>query len=195
LGFTVTCVGVGYRRRDNRVYWFVQVTVDNHTDIENKVRQVVQRAFTITTGNFLAQVKGLAYVIAYNAPRYMPNGTEVVFDSVGLGKYFRARLWGAHGRSGGTVDTSTWVDDWLSGASVAEFAYRVSQPLNLNIFTPCYATLRQRRKLETIYTVDTRGIANDLFEYSDANWPFLTLATRSDVQPLMHNSKQKHHEK
>jgi hypothetical protein len=27
------------------------------------------------------------------------------------------------------------------------------------------------------------------------NWPFLTLATRSDVQPLMHDSKQQHHEK
>jgi hypothetical protein len=47
-----------------------------------------------------------------------------------------------------------------------------------------------------IYTVDSRGIANDLFEYSDdANWPFLTLASRSDVQPLMHHSKQKYHER
>jgi hypothetical protein len=133
LGFTITCVGVGYERRGNRLYWFVQVTVKNHNDIENKVRQVVQRAFTITAGNFLAQFKGLAYVIPYIAPRYLLNGTEVVFDSVNFGKCFRARLWGEHGRSAGTVDTRTWVDDWLAGAGIAEFAYRVSEPLNLNI--------------------------------------------------------------
>jgi hypothetical protein len=142
LGYTITCAGVGYERRGNRVYWFVQVTIDNHTDIENKFKQLVQGAALPVSGNVQPQV-----VPAYNAPRYLPNGTEVVFNSGGLGKYFRARLWGAHGRSGGTVNTSTWVDDWLSGAGVAEFAYRVSQPLNLNIFTPCYATLRQRRKL------------------------------------------------
>jgi hypothetical protein len=56
--------------------------------------------------------------------------------------------------------------------------------------TPCYTTLRGRRKLQTIYTVDTRGIANDLVTYTDTNWPFLTLATRSDAQPLMHDSNQ-----
>jgi hypothetical protein len=43
--------------------------------------------------------------------------------------------------------------------------------------------------------MDERGIANDLVAFNESNWPFLTLATRSDVQPLMHDSKQKHHEK
>jgi hypothetical protein len=184
LGFTITCVPVGYERRGNRQYWFVQVTVENHTDIENKFRQLAESA--LANSAIQTAIPGFNHVLAYNAPRYLPNGREVVFDSVNFGKYFRARLWGEHGRSAGTVNTKTWVDDWLSGAGVAEFACRVSQPLNLNTFTPCFATSRQRRKLETTYTLDARGIANDLVAYNAINWPFLTLSTRSDVQPAAH---------
>jgi hypothetical protein len=126
LGYTITCAGVGYERRGDRVYWFVQVTVENHTDIEKKFRQLVENTAFPSSGSIINQQPTL--VLAYNAPGYLPNGTEVVFDSVNFGKYFRARLWGAHGQTGGIVGTSMWVGDLLSGAGVVEFAYRVSQP-------------------------------------------------------------------
>jgi hypothetical protein len=75
LGFTITYVGVGFERRGNRHYWFVQVTIGNHIDIDNKLRQLMERALTDTNGNFLPNMIGLKHVIAFNAPRYLPNGT------------------------------------------------------------------------------------------------------------------------
>jgi hypothetical protein len=94
LGHTIKCDGVGYERRGNRIYWFVQVTINNHIDIENKFRELAVSA--VANNLILKSVLGLKYVLAYNAPRYLPNNTNVVFDSVNFGKHFRARLWGVH---------------------------------------------------------------------------------------------------
>lgn len=130
---------------------------------------------------------GPSIIVAHSAPRYLRSNDAVELTG------FRARLWGATGGSG-EFDTSTWINDWLAGSGVASFAYRVSQPLNLNTFTPCHATLKQNKPSQ-IYSVDAKGVANALFSYAPEAWPFLTLASRSHVQQIMWDSGQKYHEK
>jgi hypothetical protein len=85
--------------------------------------------------------------------------------------------------------------DWKSGFGLANRVYRVSEPLNLNTFTPTYATKLAGKAQTAIYTTDVRGIANDLAPFEAADWPFLTLSTRSEATDLMRDSGREYHEK
>jgi hypothetical protein len=129
-----------------------------------------------------------------NAYRHLPPGGTCDFGGNGNNAFrLRGRFYGATGSE--PFGFGTWIRDWKSGFGLANRAYRVSEPLNLNTFTPTYATKLASKAQTAIYATDVRGIANDLLPFDAADWPFLTLSTRSEAAELMRDSGQEYHEK
>jgi hypothetical protein len=178
--------GIGFEGRGNRVYWFIQFLnpeiADNDTAFSTLPLPLPIFVSPLTT-------PPLSLVFLYNARRYLADGETVSLAPA----LYCARIFGPTG-AGEVVNTSTWVDDWLAGPGAVRYAWRVSMPLNLNTYVPCHTTLTKATS-NFIYTVDERGIANNLVEFTPADWPFLTLSNRSLVRQEMFDSNQKYHEK
>jgi hypothetical protein len=202
-GWDVQCTGLGRTREGNRVYWFVRANVvgrDSGPIASPDVGSGI--LFTIlqdaragggypSSGAIAAQPEEVQFDNAY---RHLPPNRACYFGGDGNNApILRGRFYGATGSQSFGYDL--WIQDWKSGFGLANRVYRVSEPLNLNTFTPTNATKLAGKAQTAIYTTDGRGIANDLAPFEAADWPFLTLLMRSEAAELMRDSGQEYHEK
>jgi hypothetical protein len=202
-GWDVQFTGLGRTREGNRVYWFVRVNIngtnagpvaspDFGRGILFTLLQDARAGFGYPPSGFITTQPEV--VQFDNAYRHLPPNGSCYFGGDGSNPLIvRGRFYGATGSQ--SFGFGTWLRDWKSGFGLANRVYRVSEPLNLNTFTPTYATKLAGKAQTAIYTTDVRGIANDLAPFEAADRPFLTLSTQSEAADLMRDSGREYHEK
>jgi hypothetical protein len=202
-GWDVQCTGLGRTREGSRVYWFVRANVVATEAPVTSPDAGKGVLFTIladaraapgyrASGAITTQPQEAQFDNAY---RHLPPNGTCYFGGDGTNPLIlHGRFYGATG-SQSTFGFDLWLQDWKNGFGLANRVFRVSEPLNLNTFTPTYATKLAGKAQTAIYTTDSRGIANDLAPFTAADWPFLTLSTRSEAADLMRDSGQEYHEK